>query len=132
MSEKKEKKLLGIIIVLMTITLIIMCAVLVTGVRRVGQGTFPSSLTSFLSARRERGPLPLSDAGLIRSWMTFDYINKLFNLSPTYLKTTFSISDSRYPNLSLSEYDESFSTTSPVSFLSDVKTAILQSTTTQQ
>jgi len=44
----------------------------------------------------------VSDIGNIRPWMTFDYVNRLFNLPPEYLKTRLSLSDSRYPRLSLS------------------------------
>jgi hypothetical protein len=47
-------------------------------------------------------PLPVSDAGVIRSWMTFDYVNKLFALPPDYLKAQLHIVDSRYPRYTIS------------------------------
>jgi hypothetical protein len=49
-------------------------------------------------------PLPTSDATIIRPWMTFDYLNKLFALSPNYLKTQLNISASSYPRLTISGY----------------------------
>lgn len=53
---------------------------------------------------KKHGPLPITDTNAIRSWMTFDYVNRLFGLSPDYLKTTLSVTDPSYPKLSLSGY----------------------------
>lgn len=35
----------------------------------------------------------------IQSWMTFDYINTIFKLPDTYLKTRLNIGDSNYPRM---------------------------------
>ena len=43
---------------------------------------------------------------MIQSWMTFNYINKVFKLPTNYLKNTLNISDSRYPNIPLEDYAE--------------------------
>ena len=131
MTTKIEKKILGLVIIAMAIVLIVLCAVLVRGFHRASQGIPPSSFVSFLSARRLRGPLPLTDANLIRPWMTFDYIDQLFGLPKEYLKAALGVSDSRYPNLSLSEYQESLATSS-ASFLSAVKSAVLDAPAAQQ
>jgi hypothetical protein len=53
---------------------------------------------------KNHGPVTANDANVIRPWMTFDYINKLFNIPPDYLKNTLSISDPSYPQLSLYGY----------------------------
>jgi len=60
------------------------------------------------------GPLTASDVGLIRPWMTFNYINTLFKVPPDYLKNNLSISDPSYPRLSLSEYAKYQQTNSAV------------------
>ncbi len=52
------------------------------------------------------GPLTANDVGLIRPWMTFDYINTLYKVPLDYLKTQLSITDPSYPRLSLSGYAE--------------------------
>ena len=39
------------------------------------------------------------DAGKIAGWMTFKYINLIFNLAPEYLKNQLQITDKRYPDL---------------------------------
>ncbi len=46
-------------------------------------------------------PVLISD---ISSWMTFDYINKVFNLPPAYLKEKLLVNDTRYPLLTLRQY----------------------------
>ncbi len=131
MSEKKERKLIGIAIIALIVAVLVLSAVLVVGVRRVGRENSISSFRDFLLVRRERGPLPAADADLIRSWMTFDYINHLFSLPADYLKTNLNVNDSRYPNLSISEYSESLSTSS-ISFLDTVRLVVSEASTTQQ
>ncbi len=37
----------------------------------------------------------------IHSWMTFRYINVVYNLPPAYLQEQLNIIDSRYPNISI-------------------------------
>lgn len=54
---------------------------------------------------REHGPLTANDVGVIRPWMTFDYINLLFKVPPSYLQKTLSISaTSSYPQISIYNY----------------------------
>ena len=53
---------------------------------------------------KNHGPLTANDVGAMRPWMTFDYINKLFNLPPDYLKNILSVSDPAYPKVSLNGY----------------------------
>jgi hypothetical protein len=53
---------------------------------------------------KNHGPVTANDATVIRPWMTFDYINTLFNIPPDYLKSSLSISDPSYPTLSLYGY----------------------------
>ncbi len=131
MKDKKGKKLVGIAIIAMIVAVFVLSIFLVVGVRRAAHENSISSFRDFLSVRRERGPLPDADAGLVRPWMTFDYINHLFSLPTDYLKADLNVNDSRYPNLSVSEYAESLSTSSP-SFLDAVREAVLKATTTQQ
>lgn len=132
MEHKAEKKLLGAVIVFMIIVLLVLCAVLATGVRRVGRENSIASFQEFLTARRTRGPLSPSDADLIRPWMTFDYINQLFGLPPAYLKQSLELTDPRYPNLAITEYTESFATTTRTAFFDALKNAVSESTTSQQ
>lgn len=51
---------------------------------------------------QQNRPSALPAPSTIDSWMTFDYLNKIFNLPPDYLKTSLNITDSRYPFLTIS------------------------------
>ena len=59
------------------------------------------SLSTFV---QKHGPLDVGQVGVIRSWMTFDYINRIFGLPKGYLATQLNISDPRYPNITLGNY----------------------------
>ena len=82
---------------------------------------------------RSRGHLGVSDVSEIRSWMTFDYINRLFGIPAAYLKGQMSIADARYPKLSLSGYAKSRNLTS-TAVIGDVEDALRDyfATSTQQ
>ena len=54
--------------------------------------------------RRTYIQTPLSSPTQIQDWMTFSYINHIFNLPPQYLSTALTIQDSQYPNLQISQY----------------------------
>lgn len=59
------------------------------------------SLSAFV---HKHGPLNADEVGVIRPWMTFDYVNRIFNLPQDYLKDQLQISDPRYPDLTLGAY----------------------------
>lgn len=46
----------------------------------------------------------VSDVNYIQPWMTFHYINTIFSMPENYLKDSLKITDTRYPNLTLSKY----------------------------
>jgi hypothetical protein len=72
---------------------------------------------------RNHGPLTVADTSIIRPWMTFDYVNKIFNLPPDYIKTTLAVTDPRYPQLSLGSYAKHIATTSNA-FAGDVANVV--------
>ena len=43
----------------------------------------------------------------IEDWMTFNYLNHVFDLPPIYLENILQIQDVRYPNISIRQYAES-------------------------
>ncbi len=60
---------------------------------------------SFMAAlSRHHAPLTAEQADVIQSWMTFDYVGRLFALPPEYLKTALQVQDVRYPAISLGHY----------------------------
>lgn len=38
---------------------------------------------------------------LIRNWMTFDYINRLFNIPPSYFETRLDVAGTNYPRITI-------------------------------
>ena len=76
--------------------------------------------SSLLNAIHAHGPATADDAALIQAWMTFDYVNHLFGLPPRYLQAGLSITDARYPHLTISRYAKD-SGTSSAAFLTEVQ-----------
>jgi hypothetical protein len=72
---------------------------------------------------KNHGHLTAGDVTVIRPWMTFDYIDRLFGLPADYLKAQLSIADSRYPKLSLSGFAKSERVTSAV-IVNEVEVAV--------
>lgn len=60
-----------------------------------------TSLSGFV---KKHGPLNAEEVGLIQPWMTFHYINSIFNLPTDFLKNSFAITDPHYPDLTLDRY----------------------------
>lgn len=50
---------------------------------------------------------PISDVEYIENWMTFKYINSIFNVPENYIKDKLNINDKRYPNIPLWRYFKS-------------------------
>ena len=71
----------------------------------------------------QQKPVPLSNVNLIAEWMTFGYVNKSFNLPPDYLKTKLGISDSTYPNVTISKITKGQGLSTNV-YLETIKNAV--------
>jgi hypothetical protein len=67
----------------------------------------------------------------IQAWMTFSYINYIFNLPPNYLLGALNIKDNRYPNLGINQYAKE-KKLNYVSFLASVKGFVNQYTKNTQ
>lgn len=48
--------------------------------------------------------VPSATPEVLRPWMTFEYVNRIFGLSPEILRNTLGITDRRYPKLSIAAY----------------------------
>jgi len=60
----------------------------------------PNSMHNFYHLPQKSATL--SDVNLIERWMTFGYLNKSFNLPSDYFQIALHISDSAYPNVTIS------------------------------
>lgn len=95
-------------LITLVVVLIALVAVLFVEYRSLRKAQIDNMRESFFTNFIQRqGNLTVADANFIRTWMTFDYINKTFNLPGDYLKTQLKISDTRYPRLSISGYMKS-------------------------
>lgn len=95
-----------VILLLISIAFIILINILLVqrDVIRMQRFSAIRAYTSQLIQKRNHGPLSAQDANLIRSWMTFDYVNKLFNLPSNYISTHLKIPTNRYPRETLANY----------------------------
>ena len=59
----------------------------------------------------------------IREWMTFQYINRFFNLPPEYLKSSLDITDRKYPNITISKWAKN-SKQDSAALIEEIKTLI--------
>ncbi len=64
----------------------------------------PHQLLELLQRTQDGTLSATSSVIYIQSWMTFDYLNKVFHLPKTYLQTNLNIQDARYPNISIRQY----------------------------
>jgi hypothetical protein len=78
---------------------------------------------SLLRSLHGSGPLTAADASSTEMWMTFEYINRVFDLPQSYLETYLDIYDTRYPRLTIIEYGKD-SGISQAAALSKVQNAI--------
>ena len=85
------------------IALIIILLLLVGGVAGflIGQG---GRTPMHLRPSPRRQAWTINDLSRIQAWLTFDYLNFVFRLPPTYLEGKLPTPDSHYPNISIESY----------------------------
>jgi hypothetical protein len=67
---------------------------------RLNSGRWPIPASTV----KKNPPLGLADLDAVASWMTFDYLDKAFNLPADYLRTRLAITDARYPLLTINRF----------------------------
>ena len=98
----QSKKYLKYALVILAVVFILLAVFLFREYRVLRHSQIRASW--FASLNHKHIPLGINDVSAIRPWMTFDYINRLFNLPSDYLKTALKITDSRYPRITISNY----------------------------
>lgn len=78
---------------------------------------------AFQRMHHRTGIRPLPIASEIQGWMTFRYINYVFNLPANYLDSKLNISDPHYPNITLNKYAGAHAL-GQAAFLLSVKNAV--------
>ena len=65
----------------------------------------PGSRMEWMGAGRQGSVhAPNATPDVLRPWMTFEYVNRIFGLSPEILRDALGITDKRYPKLSIAAY----------------------------
>ncbi len=104
---KKISPLESFVIVAVCALLIVFCALLVRNVqiaRREGVFQSRAPISGMLLENRRMNRVSVSDIERIETWMTFQYVNVVFDLPENHLKDALAIKDARYPNLPIGRY----------------------------
>ena len=104
MTHKKIEFYLKALLVAVVIGLIILCGSLLRQYRYLRHLNFFNVRESWSTILHTHPTATASSISTVQSWMTFDYINHLFAVSPQYLQTSLGITDKRYPHLTIVEY----------------------------
>ncbi len=100
-----ERRLIDWIIAGLGVILAILLFFLVREYQALRRESIINARESWLTATlKDHHHLTVNDVSVIRSWMTFDYLNNLFAVPPEYLKTQLSVKDPTYPKLTIGKF----------------------------
>ena len=114
MAQKHLNLYVKIALAILVIAIVILCVFLVRQYRMaVRQGVISAERVHFADLIHSHS-LGVADAGLIESWMTFNYVSISFKVPVSYFVTALGISSStsRYPNITLGHYARMIATSS--------------------
>lgn len=104
----KSLALESVLIIFTIILLMVVGIVLVHNIRSVNRDQIaphhPPMISDFLLKNKQENKTTVADVDKIDVWMTFQYVNFIFNLPEPYLKDRLTIKDVKYPNLSFARY----------------------------
>jgi hypothetical protein len=123
-EDNREERRIYYILIALGVVLIVLFVVFVAQYRALRRmqilNTHELHVSEILS---HHAPLAPGDADTIRSWMTFNYVNKLFALPPNYLEMQLQINDAHYPQLTIAGY-ASAAHLDATTFLASVENAV--------
>jgi hypothetical protein len=102
----KSSRTIEYVIGALVVVLVILIVFLALNYRALRRSAVAGARQSWLSTlvAHHRGPATVADLASVRPWMTFDYLNRFFNLPPQYLQTQLAITDPQYPRLTIGGY----------------------------
>lgn len=96
---------LKITIIVLVVVLVVLAVFLALQYRSLRREQVLSARELWLdNVLKRHGPPTASDVDVLRSWMTFAYINQLFDVPSAYLKDEVPVNDARYPQISIGSY----------------------------
>ncbi len=123
MMHQEAPRAVKIIAFALVVVFVFLCVMLVRQFEHARRMHQIDSYKTLVNKLRDKAPLDVSDVSIIQSWMTFSYIDTIFNLPPTYLQTTLAVTDTHYPRISLGRYAKS-QNVSEADFVERVKAAV--------
>jgi len=104
-GTEKERHLIDYLIAILGILLAILLFFLVRQYEILRREQIIGARESWIMAALKNHQNPvINEVADIRAWMTFDYLNKRFDLPPDYLRDRLSISDPAYPRLTIGKF----------------------------
>jgi hypothetical protein len=101
-KSDKRNKYISIALVVLIIILFLLISSITQDIRRLHRnGVLMRPISFYNFSLMGRKSATLADIGLISGWMTFNYLNKSFNLPGDYLKTKLAITSPTYPNITI-------------------------------
>ncbi|MDD2916408.1 MAG: hypothetical protein PHH70_01035 [Candidatus Gracilibacteria bacterium] len=128
MSKDISKKITpgGLLFTTLLIGLLVVCSVFLArnifSAHRAGVFQDRKPIMDFFLNHQEPRQPSTQDIQHIETWMTFQYINFVFDMPPEYLKEALKIDDVHYPNLPIGRYIKS-KKLDTADFLQQIKTA---------
>ena len=123
MHESVNPKYVKIIIVFLLLALFSLCFLFYREYNYLRKIDDINSYKGLIETLRNKKSLSGTDADIVQSWMTFNYLNIIFHIPPNYFKNFLVIADSRYPNLSVGKYAKSVNLSTNI-LITSVKEAI--------
>lgn len=112
-----------------SILVILFCLLLVVSVHQPRNRGGHLSWKYYVGNHRHKA-VAITDVIYISPWMTFDYINKVFDLPSNYLEQNLQIHDSKYPFVTIQRYSKNSNIDSSVlieSIRKDIKQYVASS-----
>ncbi|MDD5377413.1 MAG: hypothetical protein PHH16_04870 [Candidatus Gracilibacteria bacterium] len=129
MLENPMKKISPLESILVIVTIVLLIAFSVLLIRNIQlahkTGLFGNHapISELLLRNKETNQTSIADVDYIDTWMTFQYINFVFDIPEDSLKNTLHIEDPRYPNLPVGGYIRSKKLDKTV-LLNEIKEAV--------
>jgi hypothetical protein len=95
------------VVITLVIAIVIYCGLLIGNIqsaKRAGVFNNRTNIAEILQKNKQTHLTSVEDVGLIDAWMTFEYINALFNIPASYLQESLDIQDSKYPKIPVGKY----------------------------
>lgn len=117
-----KKEINKIIATVLLFFIFLLCLFFVIGIHQFRKKEGHLSWRYYVGSHRKK-LVTVADIVYISPWMTFDYINKLFNIPQSYLEKNLDIHDSKYPFITVGMYAKKSSTNSLV-LVEDIRNSI--------